>query len=114
MKKIKIVLIGVFAALALATVVPASASAQSSCTSRTYLHVDCATHSAFGWVSYDCCAVIRRENYIRHNANRVDIYVRAWRSGRHQCRWVIVRGDDLGKYSYYHPSYGWNGGCSGV
>lgn len=93
---------------------PKAKVTQSACTSSTYLHLDCATPLAFNWVSYDCCSVIRREGYIRHTDNRVDIYVRAWRNGIHQCRWVIVRGDDFSKYAYYHPSYGWQPGCGGV
>lgn len=81
--------------------------AQSCGTSNTYLHLACATESAFGWVEYDCCRVLGRNGYNRFNANRVDIDVRAYRSGRSQCRWVIVRGDDLSRYSYYHPNYSW-------
>lgn len=81
--------------------------AQTCGTSSTYLHLACATEIAFGWVEYDCCRVLGRNGYERFNANRVDVDVRAYRSGRSQCRWVITRGSDTSKYAYYHPDKSW-------
>lgn len=89
--------------------VPKAKISAESCTytSDTYLHVCRATESAFGWVEYDCCRVLERNGYKRFNANRVDIDVRAYRNGTSQCRWVIVRGSDVSRTTYYHPDYKW-------
>lgn len=76
--------------------------------SDTYLHVCRATYSSFDWVEYDCCRVIERYGYKRFNAERVDINVRAYRSGTTQCRWVINRGVDTSHYTYYHPDSKWH------
>jgi len=89
--------------------VPKAKIAAESCTytSNTYLHVCRATESAFDWVDYDCCTVLGREGYKRFNDNRVDIDVWAKRNGTSMCRWVIVRGSDVSRTTYYHPDKSW-------
>ena len=110
MKKIEGFFVILLATVALLFVWTQTAQAQSACTSSTYLHLDCATPLATGWVNYDCCSQAYRRSYNRHNANRIDIYVRAWHPGRNawSCRWVITRGNDFSKYAYYHPDSYWH------
>lgn len=76
-----------------------------------YLHADVAINSAKGYVAWQCCPLWGDgvQSWGRINAERVDVYVSANRWGWKNCRWVIVRGSDYSHYSYYHPSYGWQG-----
>lgn len=79
------------------------AHASSGCTgTTTYLHVDCATEIAFGWVQFDCCpSIFGRQSYYRWADNHVNIVVRAYRNFQSMCRGVAVHGSDWSKYAVY-------------
>ncbi len=117
MRKFIALFLGVFV-VAMATPAVAPAKAEAACgTSSTYLHLACAEEIASRLVnSSNCsgCSWRYTRDYTRYSSDRVDILAAFVRNGVLTCRWVITRGSDVSKYSYWHPNSSFNPGCGGV
>lgn len=103
MKKLLVLALAV---LGVALAAPSVASAYTcGYNSGTYLHVECAEASAKNWVQYDNGGVVSAPSVVRQSNTRVDVYVKAIRAGRYQCRWVIVRGPDNSNNAVYSGAW---------